>query len=64
MVFDRLSGEMTVGSLIRANVFLCIYGDSDWLTFQQFRFRARLGIKSTYDIKGHLLQLHVGALLP
>ena len=63
MVYDKKPPAATFNRLEKSKVLWCIFGDSDWLTFQQFRLRARLGIRSTYDIKGHLLQSHGGALL-
>ena len=63
MVYDKKPPTKTLPRLEKSKVLWCIHGDSDWLTFLQFRLRARLGMRSSYIIKGHLLQSHGGALL-
>ena len=61
MIYDKKPPAETLKRLDTAKVFWVVHGDTDWLTFLQFRLRARLGMRSSYVIKGHLFQSLGGA---
>ena len=63
MVYDTLPDEKTIGRLTRTQAFWCIFGDTDWRAFMQFRTCAKLGIRSDYTIKGHQFTSHGGIVL-
>ena len=63
MVFDKKPPLETFNRLEKSKVLWCVYGDESWLAFVQFRLRARLGMRSSYIIKGHLLESHGGIVL-
>ena len=63
MVYDKKPPLKTLPRLERPKVLWCVYGDSDWLAFNQFRLHARFGIQSSFIIKGHHLHANGGATL-
>ena len=63
MVYDKKPPLKTLPRLKRSKVLWCVYGDPDWLAFNQFRLHARLGIQSSVIIKGHHLHANGGATL-
>lgn len=63
MVYDKKPPAKTLPRLEKSKVLWCVYGDSDWLIFNQFRLHARIGIQSSFIIKGHHLHSHGGAPL-
>ena len=63
MVYDKKPPPKTLPRLERSKVLWCVYGDSDWLAFNQFRLHARFGIQSSFIIKGHHLHANGEATL-
>lgn len=63
MVYDKKPPPKTLARLDRSKVLWCVHGDSDWLTFNQFRLHARLGVQSSFIVKGHYLHLNGGAVV-
>ena len=63
MVYDKKPPLETLTRLEKSKVLWCVYGDSDWLAFNQFRLHARFGIQSSFIIKGHHLHANGGAVL-
>ena len=61
LVFGAKPPPETFNRLEKAKVLWCIFGDANWYTFNQFRLHARLGIQSTFTIKGHILEANGGA---
>ena len=60
MVYDKKPPPKTLSRLERSKVLWCVHGDDHWYRFLQFRLRARLGVRSSCLIKGHLLETNGG----
>ena len=63
MVYDAKPPLETLTRLEKSKLLWCVYGDSDWLAFNQFRLHARFGIQSSFIIKDHHLHANGGAVL-
>lgn len=63
MVYDTLPGADTQGRLRRSGAFWCVFGDTTWRAFQQFRTLAKLGFRSEFIINGHTFTSHGGLVL-